>query len=567
MTDPDIELVVVKKCARFGYTKMLLNAIGYFATHDPRSQMVVQPTVDDARGFSKEEVDPMARDVRPVSGVLRDKSSTHDKKNEIQRKIYPGGKLLFVGSNSPRGFRRVQIDVAISDECDGYKLSAGREGNPLLLMIGRTKDSPRPKVIIGSTPTETGVSNIDAQFEKTDKRELFLPCHCGHMQSLKWANFRFGKDGRGTADKPVFVCVECDADITEGAVRSAVAKGLGVWTPTRDVEREGPPAPKSIGFSPNAFILADKGYRWARIANDFMQCGRDRQALQVFFNTVLGLSFGDKVQSVDSDLLFRRREAYPADCPNAVRLVTAFVDVQADRFEILFVGWGADEESWVLAHERLYGDLDKPQVWNMLRQKLGRKFVTETGRQVSANVVQGMDAGYRQSEVKRFCKRDAWRLIPTKGDAHGNEGFLFKFPRAPDRDGVRFTNVGPGVGKDTIYSRYALTIESEKLGGPAYIHHPVADWCDDEYFRQATAEVRRTKHKHGHAFYVWELPSGRRNEILDLLVGNLVMMRIACQFYGVTLDAPPPAPPAPKQPRSVSHADQGDWYSVPESPI
>ena len=49
-TDPRIDMVVVQKSARVGYTKILNNLIGYHIHQDPCPIMVVQPTVEDAEG-------------------------------------------------------------------------------------------------------------------------------------------------------------------------------------------------------------------------------------------------------------------------------------------------------------------------------------------------------------------------------------------------------------------------------------------------------------------------------------------------------------------------------------
>jgi hypothetical protein len=62
MTDPAVEQIVVIKSARVGYTKMLNNLIGYHIHQDPCPIMVVQPTIEDAEGYSKEEIAPMLRD-------------------------------------------------------------------------------------------------------------------------------------------------------------------------------------------------------------------------------------------------------------------------------------------------------------------------------------------------------------------------------------------------------------------------------------------------------------------------------------------------------------------------
>ena len=59
ITNNNIEQVTVMKSARVGYSKILNHIIAYHIHQDPCSIMVVQPTIQDATGYSKEEVAPM----------------------------------------------------------------------------------------------------------------------------------------------------------------------------------------------------------------------------------------------------------------------------------------------------------------------------------------------------------------------------------------------------------------------------------------------------------------------------------------------------------------------------
>ena len=66
------------------------------------------------------------------------------------------------------------------------------------------------------------------------------------------------------------------------------------------------------------------------------------------------------------DVLLARREIFPAVVPDGVALLTAGVDTQDDRFEITITGWGRDEESWSVAHDVIYGDLETEEPWKRL---------------------------------------------------------------------------------------------------------------------------------------------------------------------------------------------------------
>ena len=52
VTDPDIEQITVMKSARVGYSKILNHIIAYHIHNDPCPIMIVQPTIEDATGYS-----------------------------------------------------------------------------------------------------------------------------------------------------------------------------------------------------------------------------------------------------------------------------------------------------------------------------------------------------------------------------------------------------------------------------------------------------------------------------------------------------------------------------------
>ena len=96
MTDPTIEKVSLKKSARVGYTKMITCYIGYIIDQEPSSILVVQPTVEDAQGYSKDEIAQMVSDV----DCLREKVAEFKSRNTestISRKVYPGGSVVHGG--------------------------------------------------------------------------------------------------------------------------------------------------------------------------------------------------------------------------------------------------------------------------------------------------------------------------------------------------------------------------------------------------------------------------------------------------------------------------------------
>ena len=70
ITDPEIEQVTVMKSARVGYSKILNHVVAYHIHQDPAPIMLVQPTIEDAQGYSKEEIAPMLRDTPVLKGLV-----------------------------------------------------------------------------------------------------------------------------------------------------------------------------------------------------------------------------------------------------------------------------------------------------------------------------------------------------------------------------------------------------------------------------------------------------------------------------------------------------------------
>jgi phage terminase large subunit GpA-like protein len=259
-TDPSVEQITVMKSARVGYTKMVNHAIGFHIHQDPCPIMVVQPTIEDAQGYSKEEIAPMIRDTPVLRGVVSD-AKAKDGANTILGKAFPGGTLSLVGANSPRGFRRVSRRVVLFDEVDGYPASAGTEGDQIKLGIRRTEYYWNRKIVAGSTPTVKDFSRIERMFNESDQRRYFVPCpDCGHMQYLKWSHLRWRDNNPETAH---YVCEECGVCIEHRHKRWMVERGE--WRPTA------PGNGKHAGFHIWAAYSYSPNATWSHLVAEFLE--------------------------------------------------------------------------------------------------------------------------------------------------------------------------------------------------------------------------------------------------------------------------------------------------------
>jgi len=505
MTDPENEIIVVKKSARIGYTKMINNLIGYHIHQDPCSIMVVQPTLDDAEGYSKEEIAPMIRDTKVLTPLVSEMKSK-DSNNTILSKSFPGGIIAMVGANSPRGFRRVSRRVVLFDEIDGYPESAGEEGDQISLGMRRSEYYWNRKIILGSTPTIKNHSRIESWYDRTDMRMYFVPCpECGHMQTLKWANFKWPE---GRPQDVRYVCESCEFQIENSQKYDMISKGE--FRPTKESEKPG-----LVGFFIWAAYSSSPNATWANIAREFLDSKSDKLKLKTFVNTVLGETFEERGERIDHSGLMNRCENWETGAmPDGAHVITCGIDVQRNRIEVEFVGWGRKEESWSLSYDIIPGDPTGDEIWGLLDAVVMRTFKHKSGVLLNAfRIFIDSGNGEHMDRIYAWARsRVSMGVFACKGSSD---------PKAPicseksyqKKAGIDLYLVGTNACKDLIYGR--LTSEP---GTPGSMHFPVGR--PQEWFEQLTSE--EGQYKKGLKVYV---KIRNRNEALDCRVYALAALR------------------------------------------
>ncbi len=504
ITDPCVERITIMKSARVGYTKIINHTIGYHVHQDPAPILVVQPTIEDAEGYSKDEIAPMLRDTPCLAGLVAD-ARTRYSNNTILKKSFPGGTLIMVGANSPRGFRRISARVVLFDETDGYPPGgAGAEGDQIMLGIRRTEYFWNRKIVLGSTPTISGLSRIEDSFNQSDQRRYFVPCpHCGHMQVLKWQRLTWPK---GQPEQAAYQCESCEKLIAHSHKRWMIERGE--WRATKPFNgHAGFHIWAAYSYSPNA--------TWAKLAEERESIGKNRDKLKTFINTVLGECWEDRGSQPAWENLHTRCEPYPfMEVPAGAYLLTCGTDVQHDRLAVVIRAWGRGEASYLVFWGELYGDTSQPEVWGQLDQLLNRNYRHASGADlqiVSAAIDSG--DGNRTQVVYNFVRTRGPRCFAVKGQSQPGKPIIGR-PHAVDvsyrgttiKAGVQVWPVGSDTGKSTIYSRLQQT------NGQGVYHWPIG--LDADYFQQLTAEKQITKYHKGYPVLEWQKIRSK-NEALD----------------------------------------------------
>ena len=502
-TGSPYERVVMMKGGQTGGTEAGLNWLGYIIHNAPGIVMLVQPSLDMVRRNTVTRIDPLIAS----SPVLRDLVATprsRDTGNSLFRKSFPGGQLVMTGANSAIGLRSTPVRYLFLDEVDGYPGDADGEGDPVALAIQRTATfKGRRKTLMVSTPTLKGYSRIEAAFEESDRRYFHVPClHCGDMAPITWARIRWPE---GRRDRAHLVCEDCGG-VHEEHDKPRLLE-VGEWRATAQGDGH------TAGFHLSA--LYSPWETWAEIAVEHGKVRKDPPRLQVWVNTKLGQSWEDQAgDTVPADPLMDRREDWGEDLPEGVAVLTAGVDVQGDRLELQVIGWGRDEESWVIDYRVIWGDPSGPRVWADLDVALQATYAHAKAMPDLPIRAAAIDTGGHHTKAAyEFCRtRLARRVLAIKG--RGGTGVPV-WPRRPTRTNkgkIPLFIVGVDAVKDALLARLKLTGP-----GPGAVHFPRR--LDAEYFRQLTAERVVTRFEKGRPIRSWQPKrDGERNEALDTFV-------------------------------------------------
>lgn len=499
LSDPAVEQVTVMSSAQVGKTEFINNAVGYFIHQDPSPIMVVQPTVEAAKKWSKTRLAPMLRD----TPVLRSKvaeAKSRDDSNTIQEKTFPGGLLVIVGSNAPAGLSSQPIRVVLCDEVDRFEESAGTEGDPVDLAFKRTTTfTGRRKHVLISTPGIKGVSRIEKAWLESDQRHYRVSCpHCGLYQDLKFGNLVW-PDGKPL--EAAYGCEHCGGVITD-AQKSTMLR-TGHWKAAR------PEVTDHAGFHLNE--LYSPWRRFGEVAKDFLKAKRRGiSSLQVWVNTALGEPWDPRDgEDIQAKGLMLRREVYSAEIPAGVAVLVAGADVQDDRLEVSVWGYGRGEETWLIRHQVFPGNLALGEVWQRLDDVLQREWAREGGGSMRVAACAVDSGGHFTRQVYAFCRSRAQRVVfPVKGASRPLGGKVIK--KAAKRS--QLWQVDTNAVKDQLAARLRVDVP-----GTGFIHFPID--LGQEWFEQITSEKITKKRVNGQEVRIWEkVNSGGRNEALDCAV-------------------------------------------------
>ncbi|MFY9810834.1 phage terminase large subunit family protein [Aquabacterium sp.] len=511
MVDPSCQRITLMWGAQVGKTQTALAAQAYCISMSPRSQIMMQPSQSDLAIWLETKFNPLVASSPEVKRRVA-KPRSRSGVNNSRMKSYPGGFMMFAWAGSPKTMRGKSAPFVVCDEVDGYLLTP--EGHPVSLLWQRAATfGDQKKLVEISTPTFKGASYIEKAFLAGDQRRFHIRCsHCDEEQYLKWENVVWtGKKATPDDDLKHFddhdpksaryACPHCGGLIDDGQRIAAIRAGR--WIASRP-------------FKGHASFHLWEAYSTFRRLSDIVQSYLDKLSqgdLATFWNVSLAETWEEKGQSAEPDIIRARAEAPWAVLPDAVKVLTAGVDMQQDRLELEVVGWGVGEESWSVDYVTIWGDPLTPEPWQELEDYLQSEFPHASGRpmRISATCVDtGGTGGYTQAAYDWLRGKTGRRIFAIKGASGFDRPVVSSPNRKQSGKDVRKVDlfiVGTDQAKLTLMRRLQLD-----KPGPGYMHTPSDR--DEEWYLQLCAEKLVTRFIKGFPHREWHKQRDR-NEALD----------------------------------------------------
>jgi phage terminase large subunit GpA-like protein len=545
--DPAINKIVLWMGIRDGKTlSVCLNIIGRTVTDDPGNIYSVHPTKEDADSFSVGDIEPMIEAC--LQGYFVEKKS-RDSGRTIGFKKFIGGWLRILSAGSVTKFRGKSVKVLLLHELDALSPES------IYKAFGRTTGFADAIIIeegtgtIAPTYDQDGKivyhSNIHEAYDQGDKRKWFGPCRkCAALQWIKFEQFWYPP---GKMEKAVLLCERCETDHNEAQWREFQHNAQ--WFPTAGLTQQQEADIRSYCHKAKPLDPTVRSY-WRNGFNRLLPVGRGYKSA---LHEIVAKGEAAKTSPVKLMIwkqeeaaelwdpstegeapppwkpIFDRREDYGLIVPEGGLFLTAFVDCQLNRLEVGWRAWGENEESWGLDHVVLDGAVREPEVWQMLRLELQRKWQHASGGTLRLGMA-FVDGGHYAEDVYRFFQTLARNPVPgVNGHCRASKGVgqyghpIVNRKMMTVAKNLKGHHIGTWEAKDRVYERLRMEpTEGDTREGQMHYNKRYGE----EFFQQLTVETVTITFEKGKEVRKYVNPQQQRNEALDIEVGNLAAWRL-----------------------------------------
>lgn len=564
-----IREVNIKKGVKVTYSTCLDSVMFYFAAHIRTTQaMYISADKELAVSRLQTKVIPMLQQsgFGDIMQSIDESSSRKTGKTKERLEFIGGGSLMPFGAINANKMRDWSVEVALKDELDAWKQIVGVDGHPDKLTDARCNSYWHTrKIFRGGTPTitdptESIMSRMDWQYKRGDQRKYFVNCiHCGFSQFLIWQMENDPEDvnngwpehygmtwdmkGKKLDKKSVrYICKKCGGAHKEHDKETLFSPDHGAkWIPTAE-----PVDPTIRSYHLPGLYAPVNTKAWADMVVDWLDAWnvetgkiRDHIAMREFYNNTMGEPWkiigGEKIP-LESVSAHRRAYAY-GEVPNTyaekhsgskILFLTCQVDVHDKFLSVTVMGWTRDARCYVIDYYKIKAEseFDKcteegSSVWATLREVIDDKVYTADDGHTYRIMTTLIDSnGRANSAVVMFCSEWEVGVIPILGRGEADKQTSIKefqpFKTQAQTQGYK-------ILVDYYKNRLAPVLKREWIEGATVqdrYHFNVPYNMRKDQLEELTAEtlLKKTDTRSGQVSYYWHRPSGRRNELWDLLV-------------------------------------------------
>lgn len=567
LTSRDHTTIAIAGPGRSGKTAIAENWLLQSVDADPADLLWYEPTDDALESYVKRVINPMIelhQKMKLRLGTMPVDRSLHFKRfGAMWAEFLPATYQNLIGKSAGR-IVIDEYDACPERDGDSYRLadvrrqSFGLESKILAVSHPDRAEGTDPKL------WTRGIMRLYAD---SDRRCWYWPCpHCNGFSSpnptatrVMVLDYPAAAPLDEVAGAARLLCPLCGCAIEDRWRRAMNLSGRWIGL-GQHIDEDGtvtgePMHRDTAGFwivgvmSP--FILGGIG----SLARDLVSAEREDEAAgeDKAVRAVMAKRWGipaaprKAVGTIDAGALAERAEDTPMGLvPAGVRFLTAFLDIQANRFELLVRGWGLGAESWVIDFRKIEAETaTDPQAWDAaIRGALTAEYPLDdaSGRVMRVRGT-GYDSGgapgvteqayavWKRLRAARLVQRqgiigarDVWSLLPTKGMSTPNAPRLMvNYPDTARKDRktalrgeIPLGAFNANIFKDSLAGQLGVG-----MAGPGYVHLPAALRSAEPphaWFEQLTAEQRKPNG-------AWE-KIGRANEATDLMVGTHVIAHL-----------------------------------------
>lgn len=501
--DPSVRQIAMCFSAQAAKTQTLLTALAYSIDQDPGPVLLVQSSMDAARSFSRNRLQPLLEDA-PV--LAHHKTDNRFDFTSAEMRL-DNCSIYLQGAGNPAQLASRPIRFLFCDETDKWPDESDKEADSLSLAMERVKSYRNHKILLASTPT-LATGPIWQAFKAGDQRRYHVPCpHCGALFAFQWQQVKWPESAAldVLTTETWLECPHCQGAITER--HKAGMLDAGEWIPgNADAQEDRRSYHLSELYSPFT--------TWGSLAQKFVAASREAKqgstgSLHNFINSSLAEPWEERQQSAkDPEAILALEVDLPAGVvpPQAVAL-TAGVDTQDTGF--WFSIWSWDQElSGHLVREGFAPDLLflDSILW-------AANYQDQEGRTHPVRLALIDSQGHRTAEVYDWCRQRP-QTRPLKGEQRlkGAPWASTVLDKVPGRDGKQYPIPG-GLQLIRIDTNHYKTLLAGKIGigpgtpGGMSIHSSPSP----DFVRHMTAEYQDARG-------IWRQPGHKRCDLWDCSV-------------------------------------------------